>query len=138
MAQREQDEIRRIVAETTARLKAPERNVPEVCEDCGNGSDLGRKCRACYQVWRDRLHEQNLVDLEQLQRAHKLIRSYPNRKLVASVLRKLTMGVLSGRDAEVAIECKKALDGSYGGSMAIILQGITDATDKRDAGGVPE
>lgn len=112
---------------------------PKVCEDCGNGTDLGHKCRACYAQWRrlvwqdiQRAHGELVLVAKQLN-----IIGDGERRLIADVALGKTTGRISGRSADLFLIVKRVLDGPYGPQLTMKLQAIVNVESDGKKGRKP-
>lgn len=109
---------------------------PRVCEDCGNGTDLGHKCRACYLQW-SKLVWQDIPnafrDLQLVARQLNIVGD-KERKAIADVATgKATRGI-DGRSAELYAIVKRVLAGPYGPQLESKLQAIQNASEEGKKG----
>lgn len=120
--------IRRWPPAVIARLNAD----PKVCEDCGNGTDLGHKCRSCYARWSALLWQDipsHHAELEMVARQLNIIGD-GDRKRIADMAMGHGSGRIDGRIAELYAIVKRVIAGPFGPSLEVALQAIRSASEK--------
>lgn len=99
-----------------------EDETPRICEDCGNLSDLGRKCRDCYDLWQDLLwqdigkHHRTLLSIA------RALNQVPPEVTLAIAHGK--PGGLKGSHAELHMRVQRALEGPFAETLSAKLEAI--------------
>jgi hypothetical protein len=106
---------------------------PTVCEDCGNKTDLGHKCRACYAQWKRLLWQDLPTAQRELTTLAKELNKVPAsvRKDIADlVLGHTVQKPLGASHAQLLTRVFACVAGPMGGSMEMKLHAIRNATEK--------
>jgi hypothetical protein len=106
---------------------------PTVCESCGNKTDLGHKCRACYAQWKRNLwadlpkaHAQLLALAKELNKAPDSVR----KDIADLVLGFPIQKPLGGPHAQLLTRVWDCIQGPMGGAMEMRMHAIRNATEK--------
>lgn len=99
---------------------------PLVCEDCGNLTDLGRKCRDCYDQWQFLLWQ----DIGKCHRALLTIARELNQVPpdVAIAIARGKPGGLKASHAELNMRVQRALEGPFSETLRGKLEAISTAS----------
>lgn len=107
-----------------------------LCEDCGNKTDLGHKCRACYAIWKRELwkdlpkaHAQLLALAKDMNKAPDSVR----KDIADLVLGFPIQKPLGGSHAQLLTRVWDCIQGPMGGSMELRCHAIRNATEKTPA-----
>lgn len=104
---------------------------PRICEDCGNVTDLGHKCRACYVQWQRLLYQDIPLEyrmaadaLRELQKCNEDV-----RKAIAHVVIGEDPGmVISAYNAELVTKLKRVMDGPFKDNIEATCRAIASST----------
>ncbi len=122
------DEFEQMIATTVARMDAP----VTVCEDCGNASNLGKKCRACWGQWRSMLYDAVPREQARIVKLAADMRELPREAKRAALLiaGRRESGPVGGAAAEFVMRARQVLDGPFRSSMQLILDGWVNRKDE--------
>lgn len=118
------DAIRKWAAR--AHVQLVDESATTLCEDCGNVSDLGMKCRPCYAQWSKLLWQdvpQRQVEL--LEIARELNAAPVHVRLAIANGRPAS---LAGSHAALYLRIKAALDGPFKAELEVTLSAIRTAS----------
>jgi hypothetical protein len=102
-------------------------SAPFVCGDCGNATDLGFKCRACYAAWSRSLWADVPREHRRLLALSRALHKHPGRREIARHLLDGTGDALTGEERDLLALARECLIGPFKENVEAFMKGLVSA-----------